>query len=93
MPTSSAQPKMYEFVKASQRKFNGVEVDGKVLMLGKKTDAFTTHDKALADEINARYGWKRGASGDLMMNTVDSEKPERRSKIFVMPELPWKRNR
>lgn len=91
MPTSSLQPKMYEFVKASRREFNAIEVDGKVLKLGKKTAAFTTHDKAMADEINSRYGWKRGASGDLIMNTVDTESPKRRVKIFVMPEMPWRK--
>lgn len=82
---------MYEFIKASQRNFNAVEVDGKVLKMGKRTNAFTTHDKALADQINARYGWQKGASGDLIMNTVDTERPERRSKLFVMPALPWKK--
>jgi len=82
---------MYEFLKASRRPFQGVEVDGKVLMLNKKGDGFTTHDKVLAEEINSRYGWKKGASGDLIMNTVETEKPSRRVKMFVMPELPWKR--
>jgi hypothetical protein len=84
---------MYEFVKASRRPFHGIEVDNKVLMLGKRTNAFTTHDKALADEINAKYGWKKGATGDLIMNTVDTEKSSRRVKFFVMPELPWKRKK
>jgi len=91
MPTSKIQPKMFEFVKASRRPFNAIEMDGKVLKMGKRTSAFTTHDAALANEINARYGWQKGATGDLIMNTVDTEKPSRRVKFFVMPEMPWKR--
>ena len=93
MPTSSTQPKQYEFVKASRRDFNAIEVDGRVLKMGKKTAAFTTHDKALANEINARYGWQRGATGDLIMNQVDTEKPSRRVRSFRMPEMPWKRKK
>ena len=92
MPTSKIQPKMYEFIKADKSNFNAIEVDGKVLKLGKRTDAFTTHDKGLAEEINARYGWKGGA-GPLIMNTVDSENPNRRVKFFRMPLAPWKRKK
>ena len=91
MPTSKVQPKMYEFVKATKEDFNAVEVDGKVLKLGKKTAAFTTHDKGLADEINARYGWGKGKRGPLIMNTVDTERPDRRVRFFTMPEMPWRR--
>ena len=87
MPTAKVQPKMYEFVKASKKDFNAIEVDGKVLKMGKKTAAFTTHDPTLANEINARYGWQRGATGDLIMNTVDTHL--RRVKLFVMPRMPW----
>ena len=42
MPTAKVQPKCYEFVKASKRDFGAIEIDGKVLKLGKKTAAFTT---------------------------------------------------
>jgi len=91
MPTAKVQPKCYEFVKASKRDFGAIEIDGKVLKLGKKTAAFTTHDPTLANEINARYGWQRGATGDLIMNTVDTHL--RRVRFFVMPELPWKRKK
>jgi len=84
---------MYEFVKATRDKFDAVEVDGKVLKLGKKTAAFTTHDPGLANEINARYGWSKGKQGPLIMNTVDTERPERRVKMFVMPLMPWKREK
>ena len=93
MPTAKVQPKMYEFVKASKKDFNAIEVDGKVLKMGKKTAAFTTHDATLANEINARYGWQRGATGDLIMNTVDTEKPSKRVKLFAMPLAPWKRKK
>ena len=93
MPKGSLQPKMYEFIKASKNPFNAIEMDGKILKLGKKTAAFTTHDAKLANEINARYGWQKGGTGDLIMNTVDTEKPSKRVKIFVMPELPWKRKK
>jgi len=82
---------MYEFIKADTSNFNAIEVDGKVLKMGKKTNAFTTHDKGLAEEINARYGWGKGHRGPLIMNTVDTERPEKRVKFFTMPELPWKR--
>lgn len=92
MPTANVQPKCYEFIKADQRNFNAIEVDGKVLKLGKKTGAFTTHDKGLAEAINSRYGWGKGRKGPLIMNTVDTEKPEKRSKIFVMPQLPYKKD-
>ena len=91
MPAAKIQPKMFEFIKADKTNFNAIEVDGKVLKLGKKTAAFTTHDKGLADEINARYGWGKGKQGPLIMNTVDTERPERRVKMFVMPRLPWKK--
>lgn len=93
MPTAKIQPKMYEFIKADKSNFSAIEVDGKVLKLGKKTGAFTTHDKGLADAINERYGWGKGKQGPLIMNTVDTESPRRRVKFFVMPELPWKRDR
>ena len=93
MPTSKVQPKMFEFIKADESNFNAIEVDNKVLKLGKKTAAFTTHDPGLAAEINARYGWGKGKKGPLIMNTVDTSNPSRRVKLFVMPEMPWRREK
>lgn len=93
VPTAKIQPKQYEFIKADKSNFNAIEVDGKVLKLGKKTGAFTTHDPGLANEINARYGWGKGKQGPLIMNTVDTESPRRRVKMFSMPLAPWKRKR
>jgi len=87
--TAKIQPKMYEFVKATEDKFNAIEVDGGIYKLGKKTNAFTTHDPGLAAEINARYGWGPGKRGPLIMNTVDTEHKGRRVKFFSMPEMPW----
>jgi len=92
MPTSKVQPKMYEFIKARPEKYNAVEVDGKILKMGKGTDTFTTHDKALAEQINARYGWGQpGSTNGLIMNTVDTEHKDRRVRLFVMPKMPWKK--
>jgi len=93
MPTAKVQPPMFEFIKASRQDFNGVELDGKVIQLGKKTNAFVTHDAGLAEAINCRYGYARGASRDLIMNTVDTEKPNRRVRLFAMPLAPWKRKK
>ena len=90
MPTSKVQPKMYEFLPAIQKKFDGIEVDGKILKFGKKAKGFTTHDVGLANEINARYGWKNGKQGPLIMNTVDTEHKDRRVKLFRVPQMPWK---
>jgi len=93
VPTAKVQPPMFEFIKASRQDFNGVELDGKVIQLGKKTNAFVTHDAGLAEAINCRYGYARGASRDLIMNTIDSENPNRRVRFFVMPEMPWRRKK
>jgi hypothetical protein len=83
---------MYEFIKASRQNFEAVELDGKLFRLGKKTSAFTTHDRGLAEAINCRYGYQKGASRDLIMNTVDTEKPDRRVKLFRVPQMPWKKD-
>ena len=91
MPTAKVQPKMYEFAKASKKDFNAIEVDGKVLKMGKKKAAFTTHDPTLAHATKPRSAGQRGATGDLIMNTVDTHL--RRVRFFVMPELPWKRKK
>lgn len=92
MPTSKAQPTMFEFLKARKEPFNAIEVDGKVLKMGKKTNAFTTHDPVLAEQINARYGWGQpGSTNGLIMNRVDTERKDRRVKLFTMPAMPWKK--
>lgn len=92
MPTAKVQPTMYEFIKARKEPFNAIEVDGKILKMGKKTNAFTTHDKGLAEAINARYGWgQRGSTNGLIMNRVDTEHKDRRVKLFSVPKMPWKK--
>lgn len=49
---------------------------------------FTTHDKALADEIRAQY------PKDYVVTRVRASHPSDRGHkyVFTVPELPWKRD-
>jgi hypothetical protein len=72
------------------RKIAGVEVDGKELAFGERTNSFEVTDPGLAAEINDRYGPK--ATGDVVVAPHSVSDPGHRY-TFTVPEMPWKRKK
>jgi hypothetical protein len=85
--------KMWEVVKASQRKFDTVLARGKQMKFGKNGGMFV-YDKGLAKEIDEKFGTKRGATHDVVVSEVNNERdaihdPGHKYFFGSMPALPW----
>jgi hypothetical protein len=83
--------KAYQIDNASKNPVTGITVDGHNVEMEKNGSVYV-HDTGLAQEIDARYGYKsrEATGGKVVVIPVDDMKPTGRT-MFVMPELPWKR--
>lgn len=83
----------YEIV-SNNKAFDGkMEVGGRRLKLSRRGNLYT-HDPALAHDIDQKYGFdKRGTRRkDVVVCPVPNEDPEREPGhryLFVMPAMPW----
>lgn len=82
-------PKKNMVVRLTQRKIAGLDIDGKELAFGKKTNAFEVVDDGMAREIEARYGPK--ATGEVVVAPHDYNPEPGHRYSFQVPDLPWKR--
>lgn len=86
----SIMPTKYMVTKATPRKdVVGLDIAGKQMLFGEKTNSFEVSDAGVAKEIEAAHGGKRS---DVVV-TPHHVPAERGHKYFFgqMPEMPWKK--
>lgn len=81
--------KKWTVIKATQRPIKGVEAAGVELPFGRQ-GAFEVTDAAVAAEIEARHGGKRG---DVVVTEREHHEPGHRHFWGAWPEMPWKKEK
>ena len=87
-PALLLMAKKYMVTRLTRRKIDSIQVDGKTLDLGKKTNSCEVNDPGLAREIEARLGPK--GTGDVVVAAHEVTDPGHR-RTFSVPALPWKK--
>lgn len=78
-------------LKATKREnVAGVEMGGREMRFGKKSNAFTVSDMGLAREIEAEHGARE--TGEVVVIRQPVREPGHRY-TFSVPELPWKKGK
>jgi len=85
--------KSYEVVRTSKKEFQGIEIDGKKMKLG-RSGAFSVSDPGVANAIDEQYGIKgrkeRLTLDDVMVIPVEDHVVEAGHKYtFSSIALPW----
>jgi hypothetical protein len=85
--------KMWEVVRASQKKFDAILGGNRKLTFG-KSGGLLTHDKVLAKEIDDKFGYTKTGSHDVVVTEVKDDHdaihdPGHKYFFGSMPALPW----
>jgi hypothetical protein len=83
--------RQYHVVNASQNPVKEVDIDGHKITLDKQGQTYV-HDTGLAEELDARYGWraKTAEAGKVMVIPVDDSDPTREKGhiyTFTVPDM------
>jgi hypothetical protein len=68
---------------------DGINIDGKRLEFGARSNSFEVSDPGMAEAIEAQHGPK--ATGEVVVARHQTRDPGHRYFFGSMPEMPWKR--